>query len=147
MNSRQYNCPANAADAFGLRVAARLTQSTDDLPRDVTERLRAARVQAVEKRKQVLLVSATTMMAHGHAGALSASHAGGHSSWWSRLGAVGLLLVLALGLFAINVIQDDLGARELADIDAAILTDDLPPAAYMDPGFAQFLKISHRQEP
>ena len=26
-----------------------------------------------------------------------------------------------------------------ADIDAALLTDDLPPGAYADPGFAEFL--------
>jgi hypothetical protein len=25
-------------------------------------------------------------------------------------------------------------------VDAALLTDDLPPSAYADPGFAQFLK-------
>jgi hypothetical protein len=147
MNSRHLNSPANAADVLGLRVTSRLTRSLDDLPHDVTERLRAARVQAVEKRKQVLLVHATTLFAHGHSGSLTAGHADGHSSWWSRLGIVGLLLVLAAGLFLINVVQDDMRASELADIDAAILTDDLPPAAYTDPGFAQFLKISHRQEP
>ena len=29
-----------------------------------------------------------------------------------------------------------------AEVDAALLTDDLPPAAYADPGFAQYLKSS-----
>jgi hypothetical protein len=32
-------------------------------------------------------------------------------------------------------------ARELAEIDVAILVDDLPPDAYADPGFSQFLKV------
>lgn len=137
----------HAADTFGMRVAIRLNQSTDDLPQDITERLRAARVQAMEKRKQVLLQSSTVLLPHGRSDALTASHSGGHSSWWNRLGSTGLLLVLAAGLLIINVIQDELGARELADIDAALLTDDLPPAAYVDAGFAQFLKISNRQEP
>jgi hypothetical protein len=27
-----------------------------------------------------------------------------------------------------------------AEIDAALLTDDLPPQAFSDPGFAEFLK-------
>ena len=27
-----------------------------------------------------------------------------------------------------------------AELDAALLTDDLPPAAYSDPGFLQYLK-------
>ena len=30
----------------------------------------------------------------------------------------------------------------MAEVDAALLTDDLPPAAYADPGFVQFLKTS-----
>jgi hypothetical protein len=31
-------------------------------------------------------------------------------------------------------------ANELAEVDSALLIDDLPPAAYADPGFLQFLK-------
>jgi hypothetical protein len=36
--------------------------------------------------------------------------------------------------------QSDRRATELAEVDAALLTDELPPAAYADPGFLQFLK-------
>ena len=147
MNHHPLSGAAHTADMFGKLVAARLAESTDALPHDISERLRAARVQAVEKRKQVLLQDSTVLFGHGHSGVLTASQAGGHSSWWNRLGGAGLLLVLAAGLLLINVVQDEMGARELADIDAAILTDDLPPAAYLDPGFAQFLKNSNRQEP
>ena len=35
-----------AADRFARRVTARLTSGTDDLPYDISERLRAARMQA-----------------------------------------------------------------------------------------------------
>ena len=31
---------------------------------------------------------------------------------------------------------------EVAEVDAALLTDDLPPAAFSDPGFVQFLKTT-----
>jgi len=31
---------------------------------------------------------------------------------------------------------------ELTEIDTALLTDDLPPSAYADPGFTQFIKSS-----
>lgn len=133
-------------EALGQLIATRLVPSADQLPYDITERLRAARVQAVEKRKQVLRQSATVWMPKS-VGALSTGRVGGTSSWWNRLGAVGLLLVLAVGLLLINVVQDDIGTRELADIDAALLTDDLPPAAYVDAGFAQFLKVGYQQEP
>ena len=145
MNHHPLSGAAHTADMFGKHVTARLTEANNDLPHDISERLRAARVQAVEKRKQVLLQDSTVLFAHGHSGALTASQGDGHSSWWNRLGGAGLLLVLAAGLLLINVVQDEMGARELADIDAAILTDDLPPAAYLDAGFAQFLKASNRQ--
>jgi len=32
-------------------------------------------------------------------------------------------------------------ARAAAAVDAALLADDLPPAAYADPGFVAFLKL------
>ena len=38
--------------------------------------------------------------------------------------------------------QDEATAAEIAAVDAALLTDDLPPAAYTDPGFVQYLKAS-----
>jgi hypothetical protein len=47
---------------------------------------------------------------------------------------------LLAGLITIHVLQNDLRASELAEIDSALLTDDLPPAAYTDPGFLKFLK-------
>ena len=147
MNSQHFSSQEQAADKFGRQIAARLSKSTDDLPHDITERLRAGRVQAVNKRKQILLETSADLFSRTHSGALTANHAGGHSSWWNKLGGAVLMLILAAGLLIINVIQDDMGARELADIDAAILTDDLPPAAYVDAGFAQFLKSSNRQEP
>jgi|JFJP01.1.fsa_nt_gi trans-aconitate methyltransferase len=135
------------ADRFGARVAQRLSDASNELPHDISERLRAARVQAVDKRKWVLTQSASVLFANSRSGIMLAGHGDGHSNWWTRLGAVGLLLTLVLGLFAIDVIQDELMAQELADIDSALLTDDLPPAAYLDAGFAQFLKTSNRQEP
>ena len=147
MSQPSLNTHTSVTDEFAARVVQRLSEAKDELPHDIAERLRAARVQAVEKRKWVLTQSTSALFVNNHSGALVAGHGGGHSNWWTRLGAAGLLLTLVLGLFAINVIQDELGAQELADIDAALLTDDLPPAAYLDAGFAQFLKTSNRQEP
>jgi hypothetical protein len=66
-------------------------------------------------------------------------------NWWGKLAAAAPLLMLVLGLIAINLIQDDIHIKEIADLDAALLTDDLPPAAYTDPGFAHYLKISSGQ--
>jgi hypothetical protein len=49
-------------------------------------------------------------------------------------------VVLAAGLVLIHTVQSERRANELAEVDAALLTDDLPPAAYADPGFVQFLR-------
>ena len=50
-------------------------------------------------------------------------------------------LLLVLGLLGINDLQSDERARELAAVDMALLTDELPPQAFADPGFIQFLQM------
>jgi hypothetical protein len=132
-----------AQDRFGLQVAARLSDAADDLSYDISERLRAARVQALDKRKVAVLHSASSILASS--GVATLGFGSEEGSWWNRLTASVSLLALVLGLVAINSIQNDNRATELAEIDAALLLDDLPPAAYSDPGFAQFLKTSLEQ--
>jgi hypothetical protein len=60
---------------------------------------------------------------------------------WSRLASLMPLIALVAGLAFIQHITDDDRANELAEVDSALLTDDLPPSAYADPGFLQFLKM------
>lgn len=129
-----------AQDRFGLRVTARLSDAADELPHDISERLRASRVQALGKRK--IVTAHVTASAATSAGRGILTFGSGHHRWWDRVFAVVPLLALALGLVAINIIQDDNRTNEVAEIDAALLTDDLPPAAYTDPGFGQFLRMS-----
>jgi len=62
------------------------------------------------------------------------------AGFWGRLASAALMLVLVAGLVAIDVVQDNDRATEVAELDAALLTDDLPPEAYADPGFLQFIK-------
>jgi hypothetical protein len=123
-------------DQFGRRIAARLDAGADELPHDITERLRAARIQAVA-RQQAALQAASTVSTSGGQAALSGDE---HVSLWHRLASALPLIALAAGLVTIHVVQNERRAREVADVDAALLTDDLPPAAYADPGFVQFLK-------
>lgn len=118
---------------FGRRVAARLSTGTDALPNDIAERLRVARAQALTNRKQPARPATVVVNAGGNAAALG-------SVWWMRFGTIFPLVALVVGLVGISVWQEDQRFKELAEVDAALLTDDLPPAAYTDPGFAQFLK-------
>jgi Protein of unknown function (DUF3619) len=52
------------------------------------------------------------------------------------------LICLAAGLVMLYDFHNDQSAKELAEVDSALLVDDLPPQAYADPGFAHFLKSS-----
>lgn len=126
-------------DRFGLKTASYLSASTADFPHDISERLRAARVQAVSRRKVMKSQTASTLNFSAGTGALTWGSGEG-LSWWSRIGSVFPLIVLVAGLLAINSFQSDNRMLELAEVDAALLTDDLPPAAFSDPGFVQFLK-------
>jgi hypothetical protein len=49
---------------------------------------------------------------------------------------------LVIGLFAIHSWQSQELITDIADVDAILLADDLPPEAYKDPGFAEFISKS-----
>ncbi len=123
-------------DAFGAAVALRLSDSVDSIPHDISERLKAARVLAAGKRKVLKLETASAISVSG---ATAALHGNDHPVW-GRLASLLPLLALVIGLIAIGFIQDELRANDLASVDTEILTDELPPEAYTDPGFAQFLR-------
>ena len=61
-------------------------------------------------------------------------------SGWQRLASVLPLMLLVLGLVTIQHLHEQAEIRAAAEIDAALLADDLPPEAYGDPGFGAYLK-------
>jgi len=128
-------------DRFALKAVAYLSTGTANLPHDISERLRAARAQAVSKRKIAKAQTAGSTVNMGGSAALTWGSSDG-LSWWGRIGSVMPLIALVVGMLTINVVQSDNRAQEIAEVDAALLTDDLPPAAFSDPGFLQFLKTS-----
>ena len=129
-------------DRFGVKTAAYLSAASSSLPYDISERLRAARAQAVAKRKIAKTQTVGGVVNSGGSAALTWGSDEG-LGWWGRIGSVMPLIALVVGLLAINSIQNDNRAQELAEVDSALLTDELPPAAFADPGFVQFLKITH----
>jgi cytochrome c-type biogenesis protein CcmH/NrfG len=52
------------------------------------------------------------------------------------------MAVLILGLIAVNQWRDTQVAAEIEELDAAVLTSDLPLDAYLDKGFDAWLKRS-----
>ncbi len=129
-------------DRLGRSIASRLAESTDNMPSDISERLKAARMQALAKRKVIKLQTASAINTNG--GAATLHHDGADNSLWTRFGAVIPLLALVFGLLAISFVQEQLHVNELAEVDMELLADELPPAAYTDPGFLHFLNSNRR---
>ena len=130
------------ADQFGHAVTARLNDATAELPYEVRERLRAARVRALEQRKLAAVRNKAPVIVQGGGAAVLGLGDGDDFGWGRRIASALPLLVLAAGLVLLHGAQNDFRASEVAEVDQALLTDDLPPAAYADPGFVQFLKSS-----
>ena len=123
---------------FALRVAASLTERADTLGSDLSDRLRFAREQALERSRAVRSAEATPLVGATSSGAAVLGRSGW--GWWLRIGAVAPAFALVAGLFLIQAWQDSAQIAVAAEIDAALLADDLPPKAYSDAGFAEFLK-------
>ena len=140
MNS-QHNRAEILQDRFALKATSYLSAATAALPYDISERLRAARAQAVAKRKIVGLKTAGSISSSGGSAALTWG-SGERMGLWGWAGSVVPLIALVVGLLVIDTIQSDNRTREIAEVDAALLIDDLPPNAFADPGFLQFLKVN-----
>ena len=126
-------------DRFGLKLTALLDEQP--LSHDISERLRVARQRAVAQRKSAVASQTQRHVAESIFASGSSAILGGEGSdWMSRFIGFLPLLALVLGLVMINSTVNQDRAMELADVDTQLLTDDLPPAAHTDPGFAQYLK-------
>lgn len=145
--STAYSNPYQAQalqDQFGFKLAARLSEASTEVPHDISERLRVARMQALAQRKK-LRPSLVTQVSVSGGGATLTLGGNENVGLWGRFASVLPLVALVVGLVVIHFVENDLRANELAEVDAALLTDDLPPSAYVDPGFAQFLKAGADQ--
>jgi hypothetical protein len=60
-------------------------------------------------------------------------------SWGWRIASALPVLALVVGLWGINVWHQREQVQAATEVDMALLTDDLPPSAYADPGFEEYL--------
>lgn len=126
---------------FGVRVASMLGERSQSTAPDISERLRFAREQALVRaqaaRRQEQLATAPVIVSRGRSAALASP-----LGWWFKLGSAMPLALLVLGLAGIAHVHDRAQIAAVAEVDAALLSDDLPPDAYTDPGFAEYLKTT-----
>lgn len=126
---------------FGVRVASMLAERAQATPPDISERLRFAREQALVRaqaaRRQEQVAGAPLVVGRGRTAVLASP-----LGWWFKLGSAAPLALLVLGLAGIAHVHDKAQIAAVAEVDAALLSDDLPPTAYTDPGFAEYLKTN-----
>jgi len=133
---------------FGLRVAASLTERNAALPHDMSERLRFAREQALARAAQaraartVASTASPAVVRMGSTLALTGGPrgAGGDNGLWSKLVSFLPLILLLAGLLLMQRGQIHEQIVAAAEVDTALLSDNLPPSAFSDPGFAEFLR-------
>jgi hypothetical protein len=136
---------------FVRELRRALDESAASLPASATDRLAAARRTALARKKvEPVFVRVPALAAAGAVGAAGASvglpdglAAPRRRSPLARFALAWPLIALVAGLFAIAYFEDQQRTAELADIDAAMLSDDLPLTAYLDHGFNAYLSRSH----
>ena len=111
-----------------FKIKQLLNRSIASLPVEKTERLRAAREQALARQRR-------------SSGVKLAAAGGMPFEWFGEwLGHLVPLAVLAAGLIAMSYWHQTNRAEENADIDMQMLVDELPPQAYADKGFGAWIK-------
>jgi hypothetical protein len=118
--------------AYKIRHA--LNDNLDNLPASTTDRLAAARAQALARKKADAPSRARTRQRNTF-------DLGGLFSmqWVARAAVVAPLLAMVAGMVGVYQYEREQRAAELAELDAAVLSDDLPLTAYTDHGFNAYL--------
>ena len=124
---------------LAYKVRHALNENLENLPASTTDRLAAARALALSRKK------ADAPQSRKQARFDVASLLG--MQWVRGLAVAAPLLAMVIGLAGVYQSQHEQRAAELADLDAAVLSDDLPLTAYTDHGFNAYLAEQQQQAP
>ena len=124
----------NADDLnFAYKVRHALNQHLDDLPESTADRLASARKTALSRKKSGSGVKlAQRRLAGGFGSLFSFDFAG-------RVAVAVPIMALVIGLAGIYEYEEEQRIAEIAELDAAVLSDELPLTAYLDQGFNAYL--------
>ena len=141
------------SDSLGRELALRLDALAQaHTAPDIAERLRFSRERALARARQIAMQPiGSAVVQQGRVAGLAWAGANASQSgtgfggdetpaWWMKWASVLPLVVLVLGFILVQDLLSRADVHAAAEIDAALLVDDLPPAAYSDPGFAEFLR-------
>jgi len=125
-------------DRFAYHICQGLNRSLDDISPGALRRLEAARHHALSHQRQE---ERQTALASAGAGEF------GHSEWFvdGRFRQMMAIVLLLVGMAMAVYWQGHQYINDLEDIDSALLTDDIPPDAFLDKGFAAWLDDSSEE--
>jgi len=131
MNTRELN--------FAYKVRHALNESSEKLPAHTTERLARARQIALSRKKKESRLRAVVAVPQQLFAGQGGHFFGKPISWLTRAGLAVPLIALVAGLSGIYQYEQQQRLRETAELDAAVLSDELPLSAYLDHGFNAWL--------
>jgi hypothetical protein len=120
---------------FAYKVRHALNESADQIPASAADRLSSARKIALSRKKPepVRMRAAQSALA-GQAAFFTESF-----SWIGRMGLALPVVVLAIALTGLYQAEQQRRISDIAEIDALVLSDELPLSAYLDHGFNAYL--------
>lgn len=124
---------------FAYKVRHALNEKLDDLPASTTDRLAAARKAAMARKKADVPARAAISARQNVLSVVSSHLFAEPLSWLGRMSVIAPLLLLVAGGAGIYQFEQEQQIAELAELDAAVLSDELPLSAYMDHGFNAYL--------
>lgn len=121
---------------FAYKVRRAMTESSENLPEATLDRLAAARQLALSRQKQA---DPSGVLAFGGILAGNSGQSISQKGWVKKMWIALPLFALMIGLYGIYEYEQEQQINDLAEIDAAVLVDELPPDAYLDGGFNAYL--------
>ena len=127
---------------FAYKVRHALNDKLDELPASATDRLAQARKMALARKKADAPLAVRVVKAELAAAGGGLSGFFSQFTWLSKASLAIPALALVIGLAGIYQHEQQERIADLADIDAAVLSDELPLTAYLDHGFNAYLSQS-----
>ena len=138
--SRDPDALATLETRFALKVVAHLHDQSEDVSPAIAERLRFAREQALARAKGTPLASAGLAPVFAGSGSWNPMPGSKSEHWRLFLSLFVPAAALLVGLMLIQAYHSENEIVITAEIDAALLADDLPPEAYRDSAFVEYLR-------
>ncbi|HJW25105.1 MAG TPA: DUF3619 family protein [Rhodocyclaceae bacterium] len=123
-------------DRFAYSVRQALNHGLSDMSPATSRRLEAARHLALARQKQAVPQLSLAVAGHG------TIHFGAAAPYLKQALAI---LALLLGMWIAFYWHSHQYIAELEEVDSALLADDLPPEAFLDQGFFEWLNDSSEE--